>query len=264
MAIPPPTPDKYLHNIVWLENKDFLIEFFKVKILSYFLTAGLTILIFHFFHSWMQDILIVAGSSHILPWGVFASSHVGLAVLSSVKSSLDTRDTVVWSFWIFPERPVPPCLLCHYHIGLITVYHKRLPNPQPRIHWAFLSVTVLGASHKVYSLLACSFLPKGEWGYVSTLQFLNKPEDVVCVFVLPTRRPFFHFKILFWFRKVDCDDFILTFSFLFQEKAQLAYFDYGDVICTEGEMPQGIYLIISGMAIVRDYVFFPENASWNM
>lgn len=40
MAIPPPTPDKYLHNIVWLENKDFLIEFFKVKILSYFLTAG--------------------------------------------------------------------------------------------------------------------------------------------------------------------------------------------------------------------------------
>lgn len=34
MAIPPPTPDKYLHNIVWLENKDALIEFFKVKIFS--------------------------------------------------------------------------------------------------------------------------------------------------------------------------------------------------------------------------------------
>lgn len=34
MAIPPPTPDKYLHNIVWLENKDVLIEFFKVKNLS--------------------------------------------------------------------------------------------------------------------------------------------------------------------------------------------------------------------------------------
>ena len=34
MAIPPPTPDKYLHNIIWLENKDVLIEFFKVKILS--------------------------------------------------------------------------------------------------------------------------------------------------------------------------------------------------------------------------------------
>ncbi|OBS76362.1 hypothetical protein A6R68_17185 [Neotoma lepida] len=30
MAIPPPTPDKYLHNIIWLENKDVLIEFFKV------------------------------------------------------------------------------------------------------------------------------------------------------------------------------------------------------------------------------------------
>lgn len=34
MEIPPPTPDKYLPNIVWLENKDVLIEFFKVKILS--------------------------------------------------------------------------------------------------------------------------------------------------------------------------------------------------------------------------------------
>ncbi|XP_032694692.1 sodium/hydrogen exchanger 11 isoform X2 [Lontra canadensis] len=30
MAIPPPTPDKYLHNIIWLENKDVLIEFFKL------------------------------------------------------------------------------------------------------------------------------------------------------------------------------------------------------------------------------------------
>lgn len=65
MAIPPPTPDKYLHNIVWLENKDVLIEFFKVKILSYFLTSDLTILIFHFFYSPMQDILIAPGSSHI-------------------------------------------------------------------------------------------------------------------------------------------------------------------------------------------------------
>ncbi|XP_039737401.1 sodium/hydrogen exchanger 11 [Pteropus medius] len=37
----------------------------------------------------------------------------------------------------------------------------------------------------------------------------------------------------------------------FKEKAQLAYFDYGDVICTEGETPQGIYLIISGMAILH-------------
>ena len=34
MAIPPPTPDTYLHNIVWLENKEVLIKFFKVKILS--------------------------------------------------------------------------------------------------------------------------------------------------------------------------------------------------------------------------------------
>ncbi|XP_016077033.1 PREDICTED: sodium/hydrogen exchanger 11 [Miniopterus natalensis] len=37
----------------------------------------------------------------------------------------------------------------------------------------------------------------------------------------------------------------------FKEKARLAYFDYGDVICREGEMPQGIYLIISGMAVLH-------------
>ncbi|XP_006867160.1 PREDICTED: sodium/hydrogen exchanger 11 [Chrysochloris asiatica] len=37
----------------------------------------------------------------------------------------------------------------------------------------------------------------------------------------------------------------------FKDKAKLAYFDYGDVICKEGEMPQGIYLIISGMAILH-------------
>ncbi|KAM6217269.1 sodium/hydrogen exchanger 11-like [Rhynchocyon petersi] len=32
MAIPPPTPDRYLHNIVWLENKEVLIEFFKERV----------------------------------------------------------------------------------------------------------------------------------------------------------------------------------------------------------------------------------------
>ncbi|KAK7817916.1 hypothetical protein U0070_005559, partial [Myodes glareolus] len=37
MAIPPPTPDKYLTNIVWMENKDVLIEFFKERTrLTYF------------------------------------------------------------------------------------------------------------------------------------------------------------------------------------------------------------------------------------
>ncbi|EHA99743.1 Sodium/hydrogen exchanger 11, partial [Heterocephalus glaber] len=34
----------------------------------------------------------------------------------------------------------------------------------------------------------------------------------------------------------------------FKERAKLVYFDYGDVICKEGEIPLGIYLIISGMA----------------
>nr|XP_019588979.1 PREDICTED: sodium/hydrogen exchanger 11 [Rhinolophus sinicus] len=37
----------------------------------------------------------------------------------------------------------------------------------------------------------------------------------------------------------------------FKQRAKLAYFDYGEIICKEGEMPQGIYLIISGMAIVH-------------
>uniref|UniRef100_A0A673U231 Solute carrier family 9 member C2 (putative) n=1 Tax=Suricata suricatta TaxID=37032 RepID=A0A673U231_SURSU len=37
----------------------------------------------------------------------------------------------------------------------------------------------------------------------------------------------------------------------FKERAKLAHFDYGDVICKEGQMPEGIYLIISGMAILR-------------
>ncbi|MEJ1270246.1 ankyrin repeat domain 45 [Cricetulus griseus] len=34
MAIPPPTPDKYLPNIVWMENKDVLIDFFKAFFIS--------------------------------------------------------------------------------------------------------------------------------------------------------------------------------------------------------------------------------------
>lgn len=47
---------------------------------------------------------------------------------------------------------------------------------------------------------------------------------------------------------------LFFFSFFpTQERAKLACFDYGDIICKAGEMPQGIYLIISGMAIVRDY-----------
>ncbi|XP_004706879.2 sodium/hydrogen exchanger 11 [Echinops telfairi] len=58
----------------------------------------------------------------------------------------------------------------------------------------------------------------------------------------------------------------------FRKKAKLAYFDYGDVICKEGEMPQGIYLIISGMAILHsspptfgvDSSLKPENISQTM
>lgn len=70
----------------------------------------------------------------------------------------------------------------------------------------------------------------------------------------------FCFKILLLLRKVGNGPFVLIFFFylfsFFQERARLAYFDYGDVICKEGEMPQGIYLIISGTVIVRNYLFF--------
>lgn len=45
------------------------------------------------------------------------------------------------------------------------------------------------------------------------------------------------------------------FYFFIQERTRLTYFDYGDIICREGEMPQGIFLIISGMASVRTITF---------
>ncbi|KAH0621027.1 hypothetical protein JD844_022028 [Phrynosoma platyrhinos] len=32
-----------------------------------------------------------------------------------------------------------------------------------------------------------------------------------------------------------------------QRKAKILYYDYGDIICDEGELPQGIHLIVSGM-----------------
>ncbi|XP_049633562.1 LOW QUALITY PROTEIN: sodium/hydrogen exchanger 11 [Suncus etruscus] len=40
MVIPPPTPDKYLHNIEWLENKEPLIDFFKQKAKIIYLEYG--------------------------------------------------------------------------------------------------------------------------------------------------------------------------------------------------------------------------------
>uniref|UniRef100_A0A8C9P789 Solute carrier family 9 member C2 (putative) n=1 Tax=Spermophilus dauricus TaxID=99837 RepID=A0A8C9P789_SPEDA len=69
--------------------------------------------------------------------------------------------------------------------------------------------------------------------------------------------PFFHFffpmaippptpdKYLHNIIWMENKDVLIEF---FKERTKLAYFDYGDVICREGEMPQGIYLIISGMA----------------
>ncbi|XP_020757910.2 sodium/hydrogen exchanger 11 isoform X2 [Odocoileus virginianus] len=60
---------------------------------------------------------------------------------------------------------------------------------------------------------------------------------------LPTPDKYLHNII--WLENKDA---LIEF---FKERAKLAYFDYGDVICKEGEMPQGIYLIISGMAILE-------------
>uniref|UniRef100_A0A8D0DQY6 Cyclic nucleotide-binding domain-containing protein n=1 Tax=Salvator merianae TaxID=96440 RepID=A0A8D0DQY6_SALMN len=36
-----------------------------------------------------------------------------------------------------------------------------------------------------------------------------------------------------------------------QKKAKVLYFDYGDIICQEGDLPRGIYLIVSGVVKVR-------------
>ncbi|XP_036611398.1 sodium/hydrogen exchanger 11 [Trichosurus vulpecula] len=56
----------------------------------------------------------------------------------------------------------------------------------------------------------------------------------------PTPEKFLHNIV--W---LENKDVLIEF---FKEKAQLACFDYGDIICKEGDMPQGIYLIISGMS----------------
>lgn len=45
--------------------------------------------------------------------------------------------------------------------------------------------------------------------------------------------------------------FYNTIYFYFQKKADVLYYDYGDNICEEGDMPQGIHLIVSGMVKVR-------------
>lgn len=75
---------------------------------------------------------------------------------------------------------------------------------------------------------------------------------------VPPPTPDKYLDNIIWLEK---EDDLIKF---FKQRAQLAYFDDGDVICKEGEMPQGIYLIISGTAIVRDYLFFIEVVFWNM
>nr|XP_031291605.1 sodium/hydrogen exchanger 11 [Camelus dromedarius] len=62
---------------------------------------------------------------------------------------------------------------------------------------------------------------------------------------IPPPTPDKYLNNIIW---LENNDVLIEF---FKERAKLAYFDYGDVICKEGEMPQGIYLIISGMAILQ-------------
>ncbi|XP_023566114.1 sodium/hydrogen exchanger 11 isoform X2 [Octodon degus] len=60
--------------------------------------------------------------------------------------------------------------------------------------------------------------------------------------VAPPPTPGQYLSNIIW---LENKDVLIEF---FKERSKLAYFDYGDVICKEGEMPLGIYLIISGMA----------------
>ncbi|KAM6166245.1 sodium/hydrogen exchanger 11 [Erethizon dorsatum] len=60
--------------------------------------------------------------------------------------------------------------------------------------------------------------------------------------VAPPPTPGQYLSNIIW---LENKDVLIEF---FKERTKLAYFDYGDVICKEGEMPLGIYLIISGMA----------------
>uniref|UniRef100_A0A4X2KDA2 Cyclic nucleotide-binding domain-containing protein n=1 Tax=Vombatus ursinus TaxID=29139 RepID=A0A4X2KDA2_VOMUR len=72
----------------------------------------------------------------------------------------------------------------------------------------------------------------------------------------PTPEKFLHNIV--W---LENKDVLIEF---FKEKAQLACFDYGDIICKEGEMPQGIYLIISGMSsyfILHDFSKTSDSGS---
>ncbi|XP_012870978.1 PREDICTED: sodium/hydrogen exchanger 11 [Dipodomys ordii] len=62
---------------------------------------------------------------------------------------------------------------------------------------------------------------------------------------IPPPTPDNYLPNIVWMEKKDI---LINF---FKERTRLAHYDYGDVIFREGEMPQGIYLIISGMATLH-------------
>nr|XP_034796770.2 sodium/hydrogen exchanger 11 isoform X1 [Pan paniscus] len=62
---------------------------------------------------------------------------------------------------------------------------------------------------------------------------------------IPPPTPDIYLHNIIW---LEGKDVLIDF---FKERAKLACFDSGDTICKGGEMPQGIYLIISGMAILH-------------
>ncbi|XP_013376242.1 PREDICTED: sodium/hydrogen exchanger 11 [Chinchilla lanigera] len=73
--------------------------------------------------------------------------------------------------------------------------------------------------------------------------FLNKIKALKNFpMVAPPPTPGQYLSNIIW---LENKDVLIEF---FKERTKLAYFNYGDVVCREGEMPLGIYLIISGMA----------------
>ncbi|KAL4674724.1 hypothetical protein H8959_018658 [Pygathrix nigripes] len=74
---------------------------------------------------------------------------------------------------------------------------------------------------------------------------IDKYESTEINKTIPPPTPDKYLHNIIW---LEGKDVLIDF---FKERAKLACFDYGDIICKGGEMPQGIYLIISGMAILH-------------
>lgn len=106
-------------------------------------------------------------------------------------------------------------------------------------------------------LFACVFSSQN-WCDMYIYMYTITKNPRRCFPFLCSLKTIFNFKTLFRFWQGVCEILGLSFPLLYfaiQERTRLTYFDYGDIICREGEMPQGIFLIISGMASVRATTF---------